>query len=101
MTTLTTVSKPKRIPVALNGVDTPTLLATIGAVGAQPELAHHYAQHTEATMSDARFNYSTRAFRQHAKQPGFWRYTLKVHHDGSRFEILLDKATLRRVPIAA
>jgi hypothetical protein len=39
MTTLTTVSKPKRIPVAMNGVDTPALFATIGAVGAQPELA--------------------------------------------------------------
>lgn len=39
MTTMTTASKPKRAPVAMNGVDTPTLLATIGAVGAQPELA--------------------------------------------------------------
>ncbi len=39
MTTLTTVSKPKRIPVAMNGVDTPKLLATIQAVGAHPELA--------------------------------------------------------------
>jgi uncharacterized OsmC-like protein len=29
----------KRVPVPLNGVDTPTLFATIGAVGAQPELA--------------------------------------------------------------
>ena len=35
-----TASKPmKRAPVPLNGVDTPNLLATIGAVGAQPELA--------------------------------------------------------------
>jgi uncharacterized OsmC-like protein len=29
----------KRMPVAMNGVNTPTLLATIQAVGAQPELA--------------------------------------------------------------
>jgi hypothetical protein len=75
MTTLTTVSKPKRIPLAMNG--------------------------TEAAMSDGNFNYSTRAFRQHAKQPGFWHYALKVHCDGSRYEIRLNKATLRRMPIAA
>ena len=31
--------KAQRTPVAMNGVDTPTLLATINAVGAQPELA--------------------------------------------------------------
>ncbi|BDG02934.1 OsmC family protein [Anaeromyxobacter oryzae] len=44
MTTTTTTSpsapKPRRTPVPLNGVDTPTLFATIGAVKAQPELAH-------------------------------------------------------------
>jgi uncharacterized OsmC-like protein len=40
MTSVMTNSKPtKRTPVAMNGVDTPTLLATISAVGAQPELA--------------------------------------------------------------
>src|SRR5690349_19908498 len=39
MTATATATKSKRTPVALNGVDTPTLLATIGAVGAQPELA--------------------------------------------------------------
>jgi uncharacterized OsmC-like protein len=40
MTTTTTVTeKAKRQPVAMNGVDTPQLLATINAVGAQPELA--------------------------------------------------------------
>jgi len=40
MTSAMTNSKPtKRTPVAMNGVDTPTLLATISAVGAQPELA--------------------------------------------------------------
>lgn len=38
MTTIT-AKKPSRTPVPLNGVDTPTLLATINAVGAQPELA--------------------------------------------------------------
>jgi uncharacterized OsmC-like protein len=31
--------KAKRTPVPLNGVDTPTLLATIDAVGKQPQLA--------------------------------------------------------------
>lgn len=40
MTTKTASSqKPARTPVAMNGVDTPALLATINAVGAQPELA--------------------------------------------------------------
>jgi uncharacterized OsmC-like protein len=39
MTATATATKTKRTPVALNGVDTPTLLATIGAVGAQPALA--------------------------------------------------------------
>lgn len=39
-TTDTTIPTPRRrTPVALNGVDTPTLLATVGAVGSQPELA--------------------------------------------------------------
>lgn len=38
-TTMTAERKPKRTPIPLNGVDTPTLLATIKAVGAQPELA--------------------------------------------------------------
>lgn len=37
--TMTAPAKTKRTPVALNGVNTPTLLATINAVGAQPELA--------------------------------------------------------------
>ena len=32
-----TTQKSTRAPVAMNGVDTPTLLATINAVGAQPE----------------------------------------------------------------
>ena len=35
---MTTASKPKRTPVAMNGVDTPTLLATTETVGTQPEL---------------------------------------------------------------
>lgn len=40
MTMTTAAPKPaKRQPVPMNGVDTPTLLATINAVGAQPELA--------------------------------------------------------------
>jgi uncharacterized OsmC-like protein len=36
---MTTSVKVKREPVAMNGVDTPNLFATINAVGAQPELA--------------------------------------------------------------
>ena len=40
MTSAMTASKTtKRTPVAINGIDTPTLIATINAVGAQPELA--------------------------------------------------------------
>jgi uncharacterized OsmC-like protein len=40
MTSAMTASKTtKRTPVPMNGVDTPKLLATIQAVGAQPELA--------------------------------------------------------------
>ena len=38
-TTMTAAKKTTRTPVAMNGVDTPTLLATISAVGGQPELA--------------------------------------------------------------
>lgn len=38
-TTTETSAKSKRTPVAMHGVDTPTLLATINAVGAQPDLA--------------------------------------------------------------
>ena len=36
---MTNTNTVKRKPVALNGVDTPTPLATIKAAGAQPELA--------------------------------------------------------------
>jgi uncharacterized OsmC-like protein len=36
---MSTVTTPKAPPKPRNGVDTPTLLATINAVGAQPELA--------------------------------------------------------------
>jgi len=39
MTTTTAAKKPARAPVPLNGVDTPTLLATINAVGEHPDLA--------------------------------------------------------------
>jgi uncharacterized OsmC-like protein len=38
-TPTTETKKPRRTPVPLNGVDTPTLFATIDAVKAQPELA--------------------------------------------------------------
>jgi len=36
---MSTATAPKPMPAPRNGVDTPTLLATINAVGAQPELA--------------------------------------------------------------
>ena len=39
MTAAMTAKKTMRTPVPMNGVDTPNLLATINAVGAQPELA--------------------------------------------------------------
>ncbi|MEJ1936651.1 OsmC family protein, partial [Nostoc sp. NIES-2111] len=39
MTTASSSMPPKAPPVPRNGVDTPVLLATIGAVGQQPELA--------------------------------------------------------------
>jgi uncharacterized OsmC-like protein len=38
-TAMKTSGKTARTPVAMNGVDTPRLLATINAVGAQPDLA--------------------------------------------------------------
>jgi uncharacterized OsmC-like protein len=56
---MTTASKVKRTAIAMNGVDTPTLLATINAVGAQPELAQFQfcahnrwisGTHSESTM---------------------------------------------------
>ena len=37
--TMTASKEAKRAPVPMNGVDTPTLFATINAVGAEPELA--------------------------------------------------------------
>jgi uncharacterized OsmC-like protein len=62
MTTTTATSKTtKRTSVPLNGVNTPTLLATIQAVGAQPELAQFQFRahnrwisgtHSESTMLD-------------------------------------------------
>lgn len=39
MTAATTLERPRRIPVAMNGVDTPALLTTINTVSAHPELA--------------------------------------------------------------
>ena len=37
--TTAAITPTRRVPVPLNGVDTPTLFATIKAVGAEPELA--------------------------------------------------------------
>jgi len=42
---------PKEPPMPRNGVDTPTLLATINAVGAQPELAKFQFRATNRWMS--------------------------------------------------
>lgn len=56
-----TASKTKRTPIAMNGVDTPTLMATINAVGGQPNLAKFQFRargrwingtHSETTMMD-------------------------------------------------
>jgi len=46
----TTTKAPKREPVPMNGVDTPTLFATINAVGAQPELARFTFRATNRWM---------------------------------------------------
>jgi len=43
--------KLKRTPVPLNGVDTPALMSTIGAVGAQPELAKFKFRNTNEWIS--------------------------------------------------
>ena len=43
--------KTKRTPVPLNGVNTPTLLATIDAVGKQPELARFQFRATTRWVS--------------------------------------------------
>ena len=57
--TMTASKEAKRTPVPMNGVDTPTLFATINAVGAQPELAKFQFRaksrwltgtHSESTM---------------------------------------------------
>jgi uncharacterized OsmC-like protein len=48
-----TSKKTERVPVPLNGVDTPNLLATIGAVGAQPELAKFQFRATNRWLSGA------------------------------------------------
>ena len=40
--TMTASKEAKRTPVPMNGVDTPTLLARIHAVGVQPELGKRY-----------------------------------------------------------
>jgi uncharacterized OsmC-like protein len=56
---MTNIKPTKRKPVAMNGVDTPALFATINAVGTQPELAkfqfratNHWiaGTHSESTM---------------------------------------------------
>ena len=51
MTAASAPQKTKRTPVAMNGVDTPTLLATINAVGVQPELAKFRFRASNTWMS--------------------------------------------------
>jgi hypothetical protein len=48
---MTNTNTAKRKPVALNGVDTPTLRATIKAVGAQPELAMQIYKNLRGTTT--------------------------------------------------
>ena len=57
--TMTASKEAKRTPVPMNGIDTPTLFATINAVGAQPELGKFQFRaksrwlsgtHSESTM---------------------------------------------------
>jgi uncharacterized OsmC-like protein len=50
-TAMTAPKKTKRVPVPLNGVDTPNLLGTIRAVGAQPELAKFQFRATNRWLS--------------------------------------------------
>jgi uncharacterized OsmC-like protein len=49
--TATAIKKTVRTPVPMNGVDTPTLLGTINAVGAQPELAKFQFRASNRWMS--------------------------------------------------
>lgn len=51
MTATTTSVKTKRTPVAMNGVDTPKLMATIGVVGDQPALAKFQFRATNRWLS--------------------------------------------------
>lgn len=51
---MTAAPKAKRVPVAMNGVDTPTLIATIKAVGGQPELAKFQFRATSRWVSGTR-----------------------------------------------
>jgi len=48
---MTAAKKTTRTPVALNGVDTPTLLATINVVGGQPDLAKFQFRATSRWVS--------------------------------------------------
>jgi hypothetical protein len=57
--TMTASKEAKRTPVPMNGIDTPTLFATINAVGTQPELGKFQFRaksrwltgtHSESTM---------------------------------------------------
>jgi uncharacterized OsmC-like protein len=50
-TAIAEAKKPKREHVAMNGVDTPALIATINAVGAQPDLAKFKFRNTNEWIS--------------------------------------------------
>lgn len=68
-----TMEKPAK--VAMNGVDVPTLLGTIGAVGAQPELAKFTfranSEWVNGTHSRARINGYSGAGGDHARDTDF------------------------------
>jgi len=72
---MTTAVMEKPAKVAMNGVDVPTLLATIGAVGAQPELAEFTfranAEWLKGTYSRTRLNGFYGAGTEHQRADDF------------------------------
>jgi len=71
---MTTAVMEKPAKVAMNGVDVPTLLGTIGAVGAQPELAQFKfranSEWVKGTHSRAEINSFTGAGGEHVREGG-------------------------------
>lgn len=73
--TTSTPATPKRQPVAMNGVDTPALFATINAVAGQPELAKFQFRATNrwvsGTHSQTRIESFSGAGGEHSHSAGF------------------------------